>query len=151
MMLSTGMLGAEIHQYQQGNNASERKEEELAMQRLLNDLLTDCSTEEQFQFSLICQECGREWKSPAKSFSKAGSVPVTEGKKIVYSALYQREKADARQRAMQQAEKQFSRCPICHRWVCDDCFMVCDDLDMCRRCAEKLNEQGSIVGVTAEY
>lgn len=49
-------------------------------------------------------------------------------------------------KALKAGEKSFNRCPICHRWVCDDCFMVCEDLDMCGQCAEKLNEKGSIVG-----
>ncbi len=29
--------------------------------------------------------------------------------------------------------------------VCNDCFVVCDDLDMCCECAERLDEQGEIV------
>ena len=116
------------------------KEDGPTMQRLLNDILTDCSTNDQFQFSVTCQECGREWKSQPIAFSKAGIPPAAEGKKVIYAALYQREKEAAYQQAEKHAETHFSRCPICHRWVCDDCFMVCADLDMCRRCAKKLNE-----------
>ena len=37
-------------------------------------------------------------------------------------------------------------CPICKRLVCDHCFLICDDLDMCVQCAEKLNEKGTVVG-----
>lgn len=69
---------------------------------------------------------------------------------MVYVTLYQMEKEEARRKALQAGEELFSRCPICHRWVCDDCFMVCDDLDMCKQCAERLNENGSIVGISAE-
>ncbi len=113
-------------------------------------MLTDCSTEDKFQFSIVCEECGKVWKSRAVVFSKARIPPATEGKKVVYAALYQREKEEAQRKASRAGEKLFSRCPICHRWVCDDCFMVCEDLDMCKQCAEKLNEKGSIVGISAE-
>lgn len=109
-------------------------------------MLVDCSTEDKFQFSITCEECGKVWKSPAIVFSKARIPPATEGKKIVYAAIYGREKKNAQMKALKAGEKAFSRCPICHRWVCDDCFMVCEDLDMCGQCAEKLNEKGSIVG-----
>ena len=37
-------------------------------------------------------------------------------------------------------------CPICKRLVCDHCFLICDDLDMCVQCAAKLNEKGTVVG-----
>lgn len=120
------------------------------MQRVLQDILTDCSTEDKFQFSIVCEECGKVWKSRAVVFSKARIPPATEGKKVVYAALYQREKEEARQKASWAGQKLFSKCPICYRWVCDDCFMVCEDLDMCKQCAEKLNEKGSIVGISAE-
>ena len=116
------------------------------VQRVLQDILTDCSTEDKFEFSIVCEECGKVWKSKAIAFSKARIHPVTEGKKVVYAALYQREKKEAHLKALKAGEKLFSRCPICHRWVCDDCFMVCEDLDMCKQCAERLNEKGSIVG-----
>jgi hypothetical protein len=26
--------------------------------------------------------------------------------------------------------------------VCNQCFLICDDLDMCRHCAEALQEKG---------
>lgn len=109
-------------------------------------MLTDCSTEDKFQFSITCEECGKTWKSQDIIFSKARIPPVTEGKKVVYAAIYRQEKKDARQKALRDGETLFSRCPICHRGVCDECFMVCEDLDMCKQCAEKLNEKGSIVG-----
>lgn len=112
----------------------------------LQDILADCSSEDRFQFSVTCEECGKVWKSRAVIFSKARIPPATEGKKIVYAALYQREKLAAREAARKEASAHFSRCPICRRWVCDGCFMVCEDLDMCRRCAEALQEAGSIVG-----
>lgn len=116
------------------------------MQRTLQDILTDCSSEDRLQFSITCEECGKVWKSKGVVFSEARTPPATEGKKVIYDALYQQEKKAARIMALKAGENLFSKCPICHRWVCDECFMVCEDLDMCKCCAEKLNEKGSIVG-----
>ncbi|MCI6126309.1 MAG: hypothetical protein MR738_09535 [Enterocloster clostridioformis] len=39
----------------------------------------------------------------------------------------------------------FNKCPICSRLVCDRCFLVCDELDMCVSCAHYLQEQGEPV------
>jgi hypothetical protein len=36
-------------------------------------------------------------------------------------------------------------CPICKRVICNRCFLICEDLDMCNRCAARLEEQGSPV------
>ncbi len=116
------------------------------MQRTLQDLLADCSTERGFQFSITCEVCGGVWKSRTVPFSKARVSPATAGKKVVYETLYRREKEEARRQAWRAGERRFSRCPICQRWVCDRCFMVCEDLDMCTQCAEKLDVRGSIVG-----
>ena len=50
------------------------------------------------------------------------------------------------QKAVNQAKEIFNICPICKRLVCDHCFLICDDLDMCVQCATKLNEKGTVVG-----
>ena len=95
------------------------------------------------------EELGETFKIIVDSeLSNTSENPVQN--KVIYAALYQREKEAVYQQAEKDAETHFSRCPICHRWVCDDCFMVCADLDMCRRCAKKLNEKGSIVGIKNE-
>ena len=74
------------------------------VQRVLQDILTDCSTEDKFEFSIVCEECGKIWKSKAIVFSKARVHPVTEGKKVVYAALYQREKKEAHLKALKAGE-----------------------------------------------
>jgi len=68
------------------------------------------------------------------------------GKRIIYKTLYHREKAEAFSLAAQEAKEVFSRCPICGHLVCDDCFMLCEEIEMCRDCAERLNERGTPVG-----
>lgn len=107
--------------------------------------LIDHSTPDKFCFSLYCEECGEEWKSVPIRFSRAGIVPQREGKRIIYETLYQMEKEAALQKAIKQAKTIFSRCPICNRLVCDRCFFICDDLDMCCACANRLEEKGAPV------
>lgn len=109
------------------------------MRQITKDLLADRSVSEEFRFSLRCTECGREWHSTPVRFSKAGVRPETEGKRVIFRTLYERE----RQRAAETAAQSFNLCPICGRLVCDRCFLICDDLDMCVACARRLSESGT--------
>lgn len=113
------------------------------MRQITRDLLTDCSVEEEFHFSLRCAECGSEWHSLPVRFSKAGVRPETEGKRVIFRTLYEREREQERQHAAETAARRFNRCPICGRLVCDRCFLICDDLDLCTACARHLNESGT--------
>ncbi len=115
------------------------------MSQIAKELLLDCSTQDEFHFSLCCAECGKEWSSRPVRFSKSGVVPETRGKRIVFNTLYQRERENALTKAVSEATGVLNTCPICHRLVCDQCFMICDDLDMCRSCAELLQEKGEVV------
>ncbi len=107
--------------------------------------LIDCSSAESFSFSFICPECGDQIRSKSVRFSKAGLTPETDEKVVIYKALYERERTMAQTLAVEQVGKHFSLCPICGRLVCDHCFLVCDDLDMCISCAGKLKEHGEPV------
>lgn len=115
------------------------------MCRIATELLQDCSTHDEFVFSLRCAECGSVWKSKPVRFSKAGVTPPTEGKRVIFDTLYKREKAAALAQAAKAAGEVFSQCPICQRLVCDRCFLICEELDMCVSCATHLKENGSPV------
>ena len=115
------------------------------MKQLLEQALVDCSTQSAFCFSLQCEECRRIWQSRPISFSKAGFDYPTEEKRIVYRAMYQREKARARDNAVRESLGKFIICPICKRLICDHCFFICSDLDICCACAERLKEPGEPV------
>lgn len=91
------------------------------MRQITKDLLTDQSVPEEFRFSLRCGECGSAWHSIPIRFSKAGIRPETEGKRVIFRALYEREREQARLRAVEAAAQSFNRCPICGRLV-EDCF-----------------------------
>ena len=80
--------------------------------------LIDCSTPDEFCFSLCCMECKTVWKSTPIRFSRAGKKPENENRKIIYDTLYEREKNLAFQKALNQAKEIFNICPICKRlWL----------------------------------
>ncbi|MFQ7646575.1 MAG: hypothetical protein ACLRK4_19865 [Ruthenibacterium lactatiformans] len=106
--------------------------------------LQDNSNEKTFQFSLRCEECGLVWNSSPVPFSKAEDERP-EQKKVVYEIMYQREKEIAFCRAYQDALECFNLCPVCARLVCNCCFRICSDVDMCSTCAEHLGEGGEAV------
>ena len=112
------------------------------MKQIIKGFLTDCSDQNFFCFSLTCPECGSVWKSTQVRFSKALEKPQSESKRIIFETLYQREKEQALARALEEAIFHFNLCPFCKRMVCNDCFLICDDLDMCRSCALQLHESG---------
>ena len=78
-------------------------------------------------------------------FSKAGMQPESEGKRVIFQALYQREREDAFERAATEAMEYFSLCPICKRLACDRCFLLGEDIDLCADCAAFLQEHGEPV------
>ena len=112
------------------------------MKQILSEVLIDLSNQDQFCFAVVCTECGSQWKSTPVRFSKAGVVPQTEEKKIIFRTLYQREWEKARLKAIDDAMHIFNCCPMCGRLVCNDCFMICDELDMCKTCSKWLKEHG---------
>ena len=115
------------------------------MKHLVELILEDLSSRDVFLFRASCGECGKEYGSKAVHFSKAGIVPETKGKKIIYETMREQEFNSARASAIRDAADNLNYCPICKRLVCDRCFLICDDLDMCRQCAEQLEETGSPV------
>ncbi len=115
------------------------------MKRIISTHLVDCSDRERFCFSLTCKECTSQWKSPPIRFSKAGEKPLTEARRIITQALYKREHDQAMEHARCEAVQHFNICPICNGLVCNYCFIICDDLDMCRSCANELEENGEVV------
>ena len=115
------------------------------MKKLVERMLEDLSTREVFLFRIACATCAAQFGGKRVPFSKAGITPPTQGKKIIYDAIYEREFLDVRQTAIRDAAENLNYCPICKRLVCNRCFLICDDLDMCKQCASDLNESGSPV------
>ena len=115
------------------------------MKKLVDLMLDDLSTRDVFLFRVACNSCGAAYGKKKVRFSKAGITPTTQGKQIIYDACYEQEYRDARKAAIQDAAEHMNFCPICKQLVCNQCFLICDDLDMCKQCAAKLEEKGSPV------
>jgi|GEM_PF-7099364 len=66
------------------------------MRRIIKASMEDRSSMERFQFSLRCAVCGFLWESQPVRFSKAGMQPESEGKRVIFQALYRRERGSLR-------------------------------------------------------
>ena len=115
------------------------------MKKLVEMMLENLSTREVFLFRIACACCGTEYGGKQVRFSKAGITPPTQEKKIIFEACYEQEFRSVRQTAIRDAAEHLNYCPICKRLVCNRCFLICDDLDMCGECAANLQEHGSPV------
>ena len=115
------------------------------MRKAIINNMHDLSDKDRFVFSVSCTVCGKHWVSTPVSFSKAGETVSSQAKEIVYTALYQKEKQQAAIRAVEEAKTHLNFCPVCKSIVCDNCFMICDDIDMCVDCAAVLHEKGELV------
>lgn len=119
------------------------------MKKLVEMLLENLSTREVFLFRIACSACGTEFGGKKTRFSKAGIIPPTEGKKVIFDAIYEQEFQSARQVAVRSAAEHLNYCPICKRLVCNQCFLICEDLDMCKECAAALEQKGQPVAQQA--
>lgn len=115
------------------------------MRKLVETAIENVSTKEIFLFRIFCASCGMEYGNKPMRFTKAGISPGTPGKQIIFDALYEQELRDARNIAISSAAEHMNYCPICKRLVCNQCFLICDDLDMCKQCAAELQQQGQPV------
>ena len=115
------------------------------MRKLVEAALENISTREVFLFRICCASCGLEYGKKPIRFTKASVVPNTPDKQIIYDVLYEQEFRDARHIAIRSAAEHMNYCPVCKQLVCNQCFLICDDLDMCRQCAAELQQKGQPV------
>ena len=115
------------------------------MRKLVETALEDMSTKEVFLFRISCAICGLSYGNKTTRFTKAGVAPPTPGEQIIYEALYEQELRDARNIAVRSAAENMNYCLICKRLICNQCFLICDDLDMCKQCADALEQRGQPV------
>lgn len=124
------------------------------MIKLVETFIENYSTNETFEFYVTCESCENVYGKTTKRFSKSGAVPTSQIEKTLWNALYEQEMRMVRQIAVRHAAEQLNYCPVCKRLVCNQCFVICDELDMCKQCASTLNQEGKpvlpeIIGTTA--
>ena len=115
------------------------------MKKLVEAVIENLSTKDTFLFRVSCPSCAAEYTNKPLRFSKADTEPATQNKRVIYQAVYEQELMAARQIAVRTIAEHMNYCPICKRLVCNYCFRICDDLDMCVQCATELKEQGKPV------
>lgn len=115
------------------------------MKKLVEAVLENLSSKDVFLFRVTCESCSTEYGNKPIRFSKAEIPPITQSKQIIYNALYEQEFKEARRVAIRNAAEHMNYCPICKRLVCNQCFLICDDLDMCKQCAAALEQKGQPV------
>jgi hypothetical protein len=103
------------------------------MNKPITKRTTDYSGTESFSFGFSCDCCGKEWRSPAVSFETGGFTAVEyEGTRQM---IWEQEHKTAFDQANLEAHLHFNRCPICGKWVCDDCISMKDPgREICREC-----------------
>ena len=112
------------------------------MKKLIEMFLENLSTRDVFLFRIACGSCGTQFGNKPVRFSKAGAIPQTLKKAALYEILYAQELQTARRSAVRDAAEDLNYCPVCKRLICNRCFLICEDLDMCRQCASAMEETG---------
>ena len=115
------------------------------MRELIEMFMENQSTRDVFLFRIACGSCGTEYGNKPVRFSKAGVIPQTPKKAALYEILYSQELQNAKLSVIRNAAEHLNYCPVCKRLVCNRCFLICEDLDMCRQCASSLEETGTPV------
>ena len=92
----------------------------------------------------------RGMDQPDVALFQSGRDAGSEGKRIIFQKLYEREWEEARERAVTDAMETFNLCPICRRLVCNRCFLLGEDIDLCADCARNLQERGEPVAPKEE-
>ena len=118
------------------------------LKKLVEAVLENLSTKQAFRFRVVCGCCYNSYGNQAIKFSKADESCIPWNKQIIYDALYEQEFREAKLIAISNAAENMNYCPICKGLVCNDCFFICEELDMCKNCASDLAQQGNPVSVS---
>lgn len=91
--------------------------------------MSDESSNRVYRFSFYCDLCGKPWTcDPIMAVDHDNEKPTAALQESI-------EHQSAYERANLEAMRNFNRCPLCKRWVCDDCFRIMQEGDFCSECA----------------
>lgn len=83
-----------------------------------------------YRFTFHCDICGSPWTSDTYSpiTEPIDADEVARGRESDHDAAYER--------ANLEAGFHFNCCSICKRVVCDECFCILPELDLCKECTD---------------
>ncbi len=105
------------------------------MLKTITKKILDKSTDKFFKFVFYCERCGYEWTSEAYCFLHGFPDELTEGEERAKNIMWKVEHDAAMERANLEARLRFNQCCSCGRIVCDECFAMETDGDLCVDCA----------------
>ncbi len=107
------------------------------MLKAITKKIIDRSTDEFFKFEFHCDRCGTGWVSETYNFEHGFPDKLTEGEKRAKEIMWKVEHDAALERANLEARLRFNQCNSCGRIVCDECFAMDEDEEICVDCARK--------------
>jgi hypothetical protein len=87
--------------------------------------MIDNSADGVYQFAFHCDIC--DAPNESATYQSNTRQVTTDTRESEYIAAYER--------ANREAIKNFNRCPLCGKLVCDACFLLMAESDMCKECA----------------
>ena len=112
------------------------------MLKTITKQFRDRSTERFFQFSFYCDRCGREWTSEQYPFVHGFPEELSEDERRAKEILWRIDHDAAFERANLEARLRFNSCKACGKIVCDGCFAVWEEEDLCVDCAAQARGAG---------
>jgi len=79
-----------------------------------------------YRFTFYCDICGAPHQSVPYESETLNKIDPAR-REAEHNAAYER--------ANREIMNHFNRCPMCGRVVCDNCFRILDESDMCFECA----------------
>ena len=104
--------------------------------------IKNCSDDKKIAFGFECESCGRLWEVLSVPFVKQAANKADQ---VIRDAQYHRELERIKTESLKAFREHFSLCPICGKIVCDYCFVICDEIEMCSSCAKNLGKHGTPV------
>ena len=121
------------------NDVAKSTKEEIAMLKTITQKHRDRSTDVYFKFSFYCDRCEREWTSEEYPFVHGFSESLSDDEKKAKDILFRIDHDAAFERANLEARLRFNQCNSCGRFVCDECFAMEEEDDLCRDCTSRRN------------
>ncbi len=107
------------------------------MLKAITNKIRDKSTDRFFKFSFYCDRCEKEWTSEEYPFVHSFSDELTDDEQRAKEILWRIDHDVALERANLEARLQFNYCKTCGGIVCDECFAMEEDEDLCQDCASQ--------------